>query len=402
MSELYNNLKLPEPDAVFKVVEAFKKDNNERKVNLAIGVLVDENGKVDVPAPVQSAMENVVKQCIDISGYLPISGFKDFTDNARDLIFECNGDISDQDRILSLQTPGGTGALRLIGEFLKTYTKINKEIYVSNPTWGNHKAIFSQLGFEIKSYDYYSKNDCLFSLENCLASLNSIQDHSLILLHASAHNPTGSDPTQEQWDRIIELIDDKNLIPIVDCAYQGLGKSVTEDNYAIKSLLSKNLNFFVAQSFSKSLALYQQRVGVAHIVVNNSNDSKACFESAKLIARKIYSNPPAYGAYVANKVLSDTNLKSDWNRWLDENRVRLHGLRNSFLNGLSANKVNFNYEDLKKQIGMFSLLPLSVEQVRELRDKYSIYLLENGRVCVAALNTKNIEYVIESFSKVLV
>lgn len=401
MKELYENIKLPEPDAVFKVVEAFKKDTNENKVNLAIGVLVGEDGKVDVPTPVRSAMESVVNQCVNSSGYLPISGFKEFTDNARDLIFECASDDESKSRIASLQVPGGTGALRLIGEFLKTYTAINKEIYVSNPTWGNHKAIFSQLGYEIKTYEYYSKEDCLFSLENCLNSLNSITDKSLILLHASAHNPTGSDPTKEEWDRIIDVIEAKSLIPIVDCAYQGLGKSVTEDNYAIKSLLAKNINFFVAQSFSKSLALYQQRVGVSHIVVNSNVDLKACFESAKLIARKIYSNPPAYGAYVANKVLGDEQLKVNWNKWLDENRERLHGLRNTFLSGLEDSNVYLNYGDLRKQIGMFSLLPLSVAQVHKLRNDYSIYLLENGRVCVAALNAKNINYVVEAFGSIL-
>lgn len=397
---LYDNVELPEADAIFKVVEAYKKDESLKKVNLAIGVLVDENLKVEVPDCVKLAMEQAVSDCQNISGYLPISGLKELTDSASVLLF---GDTFSKERTFSIQAPGGTGCLRLIGEFIKTYGNLNSanEIFVSNPSWGNHKAIFEQLGFKVGYYDYFSKENSCFTFNECINSLEKLPENSLVLLHASSHNPTGCDPTKEEWNSIIEVLVAKSLIPIVDCAYQGLGVSIDSDAYVIRELAKLDLNFFVAQSFSKSLALYQQRTGVAHAVLSNPAQYKATFESAKLIARKMYSNPPAFGAYVANRVLTDSILKAEWEEFLKTVRDRLGNLREELCKGLEDRGVKFNFNAIRKQIGMFALLPLSKEQAIKLKENSSVYILESGRICLAALNKNNIDYVIESISGVV-
>ncbi|MCL4162271.1 UNVERIFIED_CONTAM: hypothetical protein GTU68_011646, partial [Idotea baltica] len=255
--------------------------------------------------------------------------------------------------------------------------------------------------FKVGYYDYFSKENSCFTFDKCIESLEKLKENSIVLLHASSHNPTGCDPTKEEWDKIIEVLQVRSLIPIVDCAYQGLGVSVDDDAYVIRKLAKLNLNFFVAQSFSKSIALYQQRTGVAHAVLANPSQYKAAFESAKLIARKMYSNPPAFGAYVANRVLTDDTLKSEWEEFLKSSRDRLKSLREELCKGLEAKDVNFDFSAIRRQIGMFALLPLSKEQAIKLKDDHSVFILESGRVCLAALNKNNIDYVIGAIAEVL-
>lgn len=389
---MYKNLNEAASDPIFGLVEAHNKDPRENKVNLTIGVLIDEEGQVCAPNAVKDAMQMVVKTCQDKPNYLGMSGIKNYCDLAAKLLFR---DSYSEEKIISLQSIGGTGALRIIADFIKNNLAKDSspEIFVSKPTWGNHKDVFATSGFKVSEYNYYSSETKAFDQKACLESLTTIAKGSYVLLHASSHNPSGCDPSAEDWQKIIKIIQEKELVAIVDCAYQGLGQGFAEDVFSITELMKTGVEFFVAQSFSKSLGLYSQRTGAAHFIIADPQSRKAVASQAALCVRKMYSNPPAFGALTAEKVLGDKELRTRWEGEISSMRERLIGLRSELVNLLNDHNLGQDFGFINKQVGLFAYTGLNQKQAEYARNEEAVYLLNSGRICVAALNKNNIQRV---------
>lgn len=392
-NELYSSLENAPSDPIFGLVEAYKADTRANKVNLTIGVLIDESGNVTTPEVVKKAMAEILADCQNKPDYLPMLGLKPYCELAAQLIFS---DTYNSKRVTSAQSLGGTGALRVIADFIKNNLakNANPEIFLSSPTWGNHKDIFATSGFKISEYAYYSAETKSFDLNACLESISQIKNTAFILLHASSHNPTGCDPKPQEWEAIIKSIKEKNLIPILDCAYQGLGEGIEEDIFPIKKLMQEEMPFFVAQSFSKSLGLYCQRTGVAHVIDSGENKQSAISSNLALSIRKMYSNPPAFGALCARKVLAEPESRKLWEAELSDHRQRLKTLRSQLVSRLSEAGIEQDLSFMQKQNGLFAYTGLNQKQAEYARNEHAVYLLNTGRICVAALNQNNLDYVV--------
>jgi aspartate/tyrosine/aromatic aminotransferase len=385
------------PDAIMGLMERYRADDRPDKVSLATGVFVDETGTTPVLETVREA-ERRIFAAQTTKVYKPIGGDPAYTGPVRDLVFGADHAAVAGGRVVTLHTPGGTGALRVAGDLISAIEP-DAAVWLSTPTWPNHPQVFSAARLPIRSYPYLGADGEL-DIETMLNVLRSVPAGDVVVLHGCCHNPTGIDPTPEQWERIADTLAGTGALPLLDFAYQGFADGLTEDAGGVMAVLARSDTMFVASSFSKNFSLYDERVGALSIVGADANETATLLSHAKGVIRANYSNPPAHGGEVVAIVLSDDALRSQWIDEVGMMRDRINGNRRAFVAGLQAAGAPGNHESLMRQRGMFSLLPLGEDRVARLRDEFGIYVVGKGRVNVAGLTAENTEAVCQAIAAV--
>jgi aspartate/tyrosine/aromatic aminotransferase len=380
------------PDAIFGLGKVFERDARPHKVNLMVGIYKDEQSRSELMHTVKKAKAEILESD-GLSDYLSMDGLPDFCSSIGSLMLGEKGWVEHQSRIYSAQAIGGTGALRIGGEFIAQ--EVGRSIAISNPTWPNHRSVFERIGFQVSTYDYYSKQKRGFDLDAMLASLRSLPEKTAVLLHTSCHNPTGCDPSREDWKIISELLLQRKLLPFFDCAYQGFGDGLEMDTYPIQLFLKQGHEALIAYSCSKNFSLYCQRVGALFIAGESAAAKFRIGTQIKRIIRTNYSNPPAHGARIAAHILKNPSLKAQWEKELGEMRRRLTTLREKL-----AERLTTHFLHLRNHKGMFSYLNLDQAEVQRLIDEFAVYTLDGGRINIAGLNDKNLGYVADSLIRV--
>ncbi|GAB4060542.1 amino acid aminotransferase [Uliginosibacterium sediminicola] len=387
-------------DPILSLMERFKTDPRADKVNLSIGLYYDAQGVIPQLDAVQQAYGRIEGRRAVPSLYLPMEGMKAYRERIQQLLFGADSAAVQAGRVATIQTLGGSGALKVGADFLRRYFP-QAEVWVSDPTWDNHVAIFEGAGFKVHSYPYFDPQTLGVAFDAMLDKLASLPAQSVVLLHPCCHNPTGSDLTPAQWDQLIEVLRARTLIPFLDIAYQGFGAGIDEDAYAIRALAAAGLPFLVANSFSKIFSLYGERVGGLSVVCHDAAQADLVLGQLKATVRRNYSSPPMLGAELVSAVLGDAVLKQGWLGEVDTMRTRIISMRQTLRDALGQTLPDRNFDYLVTQRGMFSYTGLSPAQVDRLREEFGIYLVRSGRICVAGLNTANIDRVAEAFARVM-
>jgi aspartate aminotransferase len=396
----FNNVTMGPPDAILGVTEAFKRDTNPKKINLGVGAYRDDQGKPFVLPSVRAAEEQIISSKMDHE-YAGIIGLPEFTANAAKLAFGEDSPIIKAKRNATVQSISGTGALRIGSEFLSKWYPNSKVVYQPSPTWGNHVPIFKFAGVDVKNYRYYDKGTCGFDEKGCLEDLAKIPEKSVILLHACAHNPTGVDPTPEQWMKMAEVIKKRNLYVFFDMAYQGFASGdINRDAHAVRYFVEQGHNICLAQSFAKNMGLYGERVGAFTVVAQDEDEQARVMSQLKIIIRPMYSNPPVHGARIASKILSDKALYQQWLKDVKTMADRIIGMRTQLKDLLAKEGSQRNWNHIVDQIGMFCFTGISPEQVERLTKDYSVYLTKDGRISVAGISSNNVEYLAHALHQV--
>jgi aromatic-amino-acid transaminase len=387
-------------DPILGLTEAFVADPNPAKVNLGQGVYVDDTGKVPVLECVRRA-ESALATGARPRSYLPIDGLPAYDRVAQEVVFGADHDVLKTKRVVTVQSLGGTGALKVGADFLRRADP-DAQVWISDPSWENHRALFEYAGFKVNTYPYYdpASHGCRFSA--MLAGLSELPAGAIVVLHACCHNPTGVDLSREQWQRVLEVVKRRGLVPFLDNAYQGFGDGLEEDAYAVRLFADSCPAVFVAGSFSKSLSLYGERVGALSVVTASPDEAARVLSQLKRIIRTNYSNPPTHGGEVASMVLSNPELRQLWEQELGAMRDRIKLMRRLLVEKIREQRADFDFGHMLDQRGMFSYSGLSKEQVHALREKHAIYAVDSGRICVAALSTANVDYVARAIAQVLV
>ena len=396
---MYRHVEYYPGDPILSLVETFKNDPRPEKVNLSIGIYFDDEGKMPVLESVSHA-ETARAATPAPSPYLPMEGLNTYRSAVQHLLFGKDNPALAQGRIVTVQTLGGSGALKVGADFLHRWFP-EARAYVSDPTWDNHRGIFEGAGFEVGTYPYYDPATVGVKFDEMTAFFNTLPEHSVLILHPCCHNPTGVDMSEQQWDEVLQIIKTRKLIPFMDIAYQGFGGDLDSDAYAIRKAVEMELPLFVSNSFSKNLSLYGERVGGLSVVCPNKEEAELVFGQLKFTVRRIYSSPPAHGAYIAADVMNNPELYALWQNEVYVMRDRIRAMRQKLYDVLTVQIPDRNFTYFIKQRGMFSYTGLSVEQIRRLRDEFAVYLLDSGRMCVAGLNASNIAYVADAFAEVL-
>lgn len=386
-------------DPILGINESFAADTNPNKVNLGVGVYFDDNGKLPLLQCVQAA-EKTMMDKPTARGYLPIDGIAAYDAAVKTLVFGAGSEPVTSGRVATVQCIGGTGGLKIGADFLKKLNP-NAKVLISDPSWENHRALFTSAGFVVESYPYYDAAKRNVNFDGMLAALNAAPAGTVIVLHACCHNPTGYDITSAQWDQVVAVVKAKNLVPFLDMAYQGFGYGLTEDGAAVQKFVAAGLTCFVSTSFSKSFSLYGERVGALSVLCENKEEADRVLSQLKIVIRTNYSNPPTHGGAVVAAVLNNPELRALWEKELGEMRVRIKAMRQKLVDGLKAAGVKQDMSFITTQIGMFSYSGLSKDQMVRLRTEFGVYGTDTGRMCVAALNSKNIDYVCASIAKVV-
>ena len=396
---LFSAVEMAPRDPILGLNEQFAADTNPAKVNLGVGVYYDDNGKLPLLECVQIA-EKQMMQAPKARGYLPIDGLAAYDAAVKGLVFGTGSEPVTSGRVATVQCIGGTGGLKVGADFLK---RLNPDamVMISDPSWENHRALFTNAGFTVKSYPYYDAATRGIDFAGMLAALHSAPAGTIVVLHACCHNPTGYDITAAQWDEVIAAVKAKNLTPFLDMAYQGFGAGLAEDGAVIGKFVAAGLSFFVSTSFSKSFSLYGERVGALSVLCSDKEEAGRVLSQLKIVIRTNYSNPPTHGGTVVAAVLNTPELRTLWEKELGEMRVRIKAMRQTLVDGLKAAGVQEDMGFITQQIGMFSYSGLSKDQMVRLRTEFGVYGLDTGRMCVAALNSKNIDYVCASIAKVI-
>ena len=385
---MFDDLKMAPPDPILGLSAEFRQDPSAEKINLAVGVYKDEQGQTPTFATV-SKVEKMILAQGKPKTYLPIEGSPEYAAAVQGLLFGEGHALIAKGRTATLQTPGGTGACRVAGELIAKSSPA-ASLWVSKPTWSNHFNIFRAAGIaEIKEYPYYDAERKCLDFEPMLEALEQIPEGDIILLHGCCHNPSGMDPTIEQWHRIAELIARRRLLPLIDFAYQGLGRGLDEDAAGVRLVCEAAGEALIANSFSKNFGLYCDRVGGMTIVGRSPESTKAAFSHAQGIVRANYSNPPAHGGAIVSAILSDAGLRAEWEAEVATVRERIQQMRQLFVELLAGKGANRDFSFITEQNGMFSFSGLNKEQVAELRDKHAIYIVGSGRINVAAMTPAN-------------
>lgn len=386
-------------DPILGLNEQFNADPNPAKVNLGVGVYTDENGKLPLLACVAAAEKQLV-EAQKARGYLPIDGIAAYDKAVQALVFGADSEAVTSGRVATVQALGGTGGLKLGADFLK---KVNPgaKVLISDPSWENHRALFTNAGFPVETYPYYDAAARGIDFDGMLAALNAAAAGTVVVLHACCHNPTGYDLTAAQWDSVIEAVKARKLVAFLDMAYQGFGEGIAEDGAVIGRFLAAGFDFFVSTSFSKSFSLYGERVGALSVVCESKEEASRVLSQLKIVIRTNYSNPPTHGAQVVATVLTTPALRAQWEGELAGMRNRIKAMRAKLVAGLAAAGVNQDFGFIAQQKGMFSYSGLNAAQMQRLRSEFGVYGVDSGRICVAALNDKNLGYVIESVAQVL-
>jgi aromatic-amino-acid transaminase len=396
---LFSAVEMAPRDPILGLNEQFNADTNPAKVNLGVGVYFDDNGKLPLLGCVLAA-EKAMMDAPKPHGYLPIDGIAAYDAAVKALVFGADSEPVTSGRVATIQALGGTGGLKVGADFLK-FLNTGAKVLISDPSWENHRALFTNAGFTVESYRYYDAATRALNFDGMLADLSAAAAGSIVVLHACCHNPTGYDITPAQWDQVIAAIKAKNLVPFLDMAYQGFGYGLKEDGAVIGKFVAAGLLFFVATSFSKSFSLYGERVGALSVVCENKEEMSRVLSQLKIVIRTNYSNPPTHGGAIVTAVLSNPELRAQWEAELGDMRVRIKAMRQKLVDGLKAAGVKQDMSFITQQIGMFSYSGLSKEQMVRLRNEFGVYGTDTGRMCVAALNSKNIDYVCASIAKVI-
>ncbi|TDS82735.1 amino acid aminotransferase [Comamonas sp. JUb58] len=396
---LFSSVEMAPRDPILGLNEQYAADTNPQKVNLGVGVYFDDNGKLPLLQCVQAA-EKAMMDKPTPRGYLPIDGIAAYDSAVKGLVFGADSEVVASGRVATVQAVGGTGGLKIGADFLKRLNPQAK-VLISDPSWENHRAIFQNAGFEVASYRYYDAANRAIDFDGMIADLNAAAAGTVVVLHACCHNPTGYDITASQWDKVIEVVKAKNLVAFLDMAYQGFGHGIAEDGAVIGKFIAAGLNIFVSTSFSKSFSLYGERVGALSVVATDKEEASRVLSQLKVVIRTNYSNPPTHGGAVVAAVLNNPELRALWEKELGEMRVRIKEMRQKLVDGLKAAGVKQDMSFITTQIGMFSYSGLSKDQMVRLRSEFGVYGTDTGRMCVAALNSKNIEHVCASIAKVV-
>ncbi|MFZ3082540.1 amino acid aminotransferase [Rhodoferax ferrireducens] len=396
---LFSAVEMAPRDPILGLNEQFNADTNPAKVNLGVGVYFDDNGKLPLLQCVLAA-EKAMMDAPKPHGYLPIDGIAAYDDAVKALVFGADSEPVKSGRIATIQALGGTGGLKVGADFLKKLNP-NAKVLISDPSWENHRALFTNAGFTVESYRYYDAATRSLDFAGMLADLNAAAAGTVVVLHACCHNPTGYDISPAQWDQVIAAVKAKKLVPFLDMAYQGFGYGLTEDGAVIGKFVAAGLLFFVATSFSKSFSLYGERVGALSVLCENKEEASRVLSQLKIVIRTNYSNPPSHGGAIVAAVLGTPELRALWEKELGEMRVRIKAMRQKLVDGLKAAGIKQDMSFITQQIGMFSYSGLSKDQMVRLRNEFGVYGTDTGRMCVAALNSKNIDYVCASIAKVI-
>jgi len=396
---LFSAVEMAPRDPILGLNEQFNADTNPKKVNLGVGVYFDDNGKLPLLQCVQAAEQKMMAKPT-ARGYLPIDGIVAYDNAVKALVFGADSEPVKNGRVATVQAIGGTGGLKIGADFLKKLSP-NAKVLISDPSWENHRALFTNAGFEVGTYAYYDAEKRGVNFGGMLASLKAAAPGTIVVLHACCHNPTGYDITAAEWDQVIEVLKAGKLTPFLDMAYQGFGHGIAEDGAVIGKFVASGMNFFVSTSFSKSFSLYGERVGGLSVLCQDKEEAGRVLSQLKIVIRTNYSNPPTHGGAVVAAVLSDPELRALWEKELGEMRVRIKAMRQKLVDGLKAAGVKQDMSFITSQIGMFSYSGLSKDQMVRLRNEFGVYGTDTGRMCVAALNSQNIDYVCASIAKVM-
>jgi len=381
-------------DPILGVTEAFVADQNPKKVNLGVGVYTDDNGKIPLLESVRRAEELRLKNSPH-RGYLPIDGLAAYDQAVQKLVFG-----KDSREIVTVQALGGTGGLKIGADFLKQIDP-SAQAWISEPSWENHRQLFEAAGFKVKSYPYYDPKTHGLDFTGMERGLKSIPAGSVVVLHACCHNPTGVDLDRDQWGAVLEIVRSRGLIPFLDLAYQGFAEGVEEDAYPARLFARAMTPVFLSSSFSKSVSLYGERVGALSVVTASADEAKRVLSNVKRVVRTNYSNPPTHGSQIVATILGTPELRAMWDREVGGMRERIKAMRKALVEGVQKRVPGADWSFILRQRGMFSYTGLTQEQVRRLREENSIYTIDTGRVCVAALTTKNVDYVADAIAKVI-
>ncbi|AZI89323.1 aromatic amino acid transaminase [Kosakonia sp. CCTCC M2018092] len=387
-------------DPILSLMERFKEDPRSDKVNLSIGLYYDEESTIPRLQAVAEAEARLNAQPHGASLYLPMEGLNSYRHAIAPLLFGAGHVVLEQQRVATIQTLGGSGALKVGADFLKRYFP-NSGVWVSDPTWENHIAIFEGAGFEVATYPWYDNETNGVRFAAFLEKLNSLPAQSIVLLHPCCHNPTGADLTPAQWDEVVEVLKARTLIPFLDIAYQGFGAGMEEDAYAIRAIAHAGLPALVSNSFSKIFSLYGERVGGLSVVCEDADAAGRVLGQLKATVRRNYSSPPNFGAQLVATVLNDAGLKASWLAEVEAMRTRIKAMRQTLVDALNEAMPTGDFSYLLKQRGMFSYTGLSAAQVDRLREEFGIYLVSSGRICVAGLNNRNVHRVAQAFAAVM-
>jgi len=387
-------------DPILSLMERFKEDPRADKVNLSIGLYYNEDGIIPQLQAVAQAEERLNAQPHGASLYLPMEGLNSYRHTIAPLLFGADHPVLKQQRVATIQTLGGSGALKVGADFLKRYFP-ESGVWVSDPTWENHVAIFEGAGFEVSTHPWFDNDTKGVRFGALLEKLNTLPARSIVLLHPCCHNPTGSDLDNTQWDAVVDVLKARELIPFLDIAYQGFGAGMEQDAYAIRAIASAGLPALVSNSFSKIFSLYGERVGGLSIVCEDAETAGRVLGQLKATVRRNYSSPPNFGAQVVAMVLGDDQLKANWLAEVEAMRTRILAMRQALVDVLKDAMPDRNFDYLLQQRGMFSYTGLSAAQVDRLRDEFGVYLIASGRMCVAGLNSRNVQRVAQAFAAVM-
>jgi aromatic-amino-acid transaminase len=396
---LFSAVEMAPRDPILGLNEQFAADTNPNKVNLGVGVYYDDAGKLPLLKCVQAA-EAQIMGTPKARGYLPIDGIAAYDGAVKGLVFGSDSDVVTSDRVATIQAIGGTGGLKVGADFLRRLGT-SRQVLISDPSWENHRALFTAAGFDVDTYPYYDAANRGINFDGMLARLNSAEAGTIVVLHACCHNPTGYDIDPAQWDQVVATVKARNLTAFLDMAYQGFGFGIQEDGAVIQKFVDAGLSLLVSTSFSKSFSLYGERVGALSVLCESKDEAAKVLSQLKIAIRTNYSNPPIHGGSVVATVLGTPELRAQWEQELAEMRDRIKIMRQTLVDGLKAAGVQADMSFITKQIGMFSYSGLTKDQMVRLRNEFGVYGTDTGRMCVAAMNSQNIDYICKAIAAVL-
>jgi aspartate/tyrosine/aromatic aminotransferase len=396
---MFDAVELAPVDPILGLTDAFKSDPNPAKINLGVGIYQDAEGRAPILAAVKEAERRGIAAQTTKS-YLPITGDPVYGQCVQDLIFGAEHEIISSGRALTAHTPGGTGALRVVGDYLHRVHP-GAAIWLSDPTWANHKSVFAAAGLEIKTYPYFDRAANALAFDRFIEALGQVPAGDIVLLHGACHNPTGVDPTAAQWSQVAELLAQRGVVPLVDFAYQGFGAGIAEDAVGLRTLCRPGGELIICSSYSKNFGLYRDRVGALTLVAGNKDAAQRAFSHVKVAIRSNYSNPAGHGAAIVTTILGDAELRIRWQDEVAQMRSRINAMRDLFVETLATKGVKGDYSFIRKQNGMFSFSGLTKDQVNRLRQEHSIYIVGSGRINVAGITASNVDRLCEAIGQVL-
>ena len=398
-SSIFAAVEMAPRDPILGLTEGFNADTRPSKVNLGVGVYCDDTGKIPLLGAVRAA-EKTRLEAAPARGYQPIDGLVAYNQAVQNLVFGQGSALLAEGRVLTIEALGGTGALKVGADYLRRLLPTSK-LYISDPSWENHRALFETAGFTVENYPYYDAATRGVAFEGMKSFLKGLPASSIVVLHACCHNPTGADLTTAQWSEVVAITKEQKLVPFIDMAYQGFADGIEADGSAVKQFADAGMQFLVSSSFSKSFSLYGERVGALSIVTASKEESGRVLSQIKRVIRTNYSNPPTHGGAIVAAVLASAELRKLWEAELGVMRDRIRAMRTGLVEELKSKGVTQDFSFVAKQRGMFSYTGLTVAQVDALRNDFGIYAVSTGRICLAALNSKNLSYVAEAMAKVL-